>query len=60
MLAANEAKPYARNAPTAKTARTAMISNDFRLGKDDLLGIGVVVPKSNFFLFTPDARITQT
>jgi len=49
VVAANEANPYAMNAPTAKIAMTAMRSSDFRLGKDLAFGAGVV-PISIFLL----------
>ncbi len=49
VVAANEANPYATNAPIAKIAMTAMSSSDFLLAKDFVLGTGVV-PISIFLL----------
>ena len=42
VVAANEANPYAMNAPITKIAMTAMRSSDFLFGKDLVFGMAVV------------------
>jgi hypothetical protein len=53
VVAANEANPYAINAPTATTVMAAISSSDFLLGKVLAFGTGVV-PISICSHFTSD------
>jgi hypothetical protein len=52
VVAANEAKPYAIRAPTAKIAMIEMSKRDRLLGNERMLGVGVI-PNSIFLISPP-------